>query len=172
MAALVIRLSSFPGQTTDRLPLFFLPSSTHPSCIPLCLIFRRHIGGQLPEIIEVRNPTLDTVVKIEVPNITTVENDKMFTRSNIIRLCIESLHNVSDWKEIVERQVNGGKVLELAWRIDTNLDWIWLETDMYGLERPWTVLCGLALRQVRRCSFPSQLRILTRFVCRLISRFV
>ncbi|KAF9007668.1 hypothetical protein BDZ89DRAFT_965606 [Hymenopellis radicata] len=107
----------------------------------------RHIGGQLPKIIQVRNPTLDTIVKIDVPNITTVENDKMFTRSNIIRLCIESLHNVSDWKEIVERQINGGKVLELAWRIDTNLDWIWLETDMYGFERPWTVLCGLALGQ-------------------------
>ena len=112
---------------------------------------RVHTGGQLPKMIQVRNPSLDTKVKIDIPNIaiSTVDGNKMFTRSNIIRLCMESLHTVSDWKDVVERQIQGGRVLELAWRIDTNLDWIWLEDDVYNEERPWVVLCGLALQQVR-----------------------
>lgn len=115
-------------------------------------------------MIEVHNPSLDTKVKIDVPHISTVDSDRMFTRANIIRLCMESLHDVPDWQEIVERQMHGGKVLELAWRIDTNLDWIWLETDVYGLHRAWAVLCGLALKQVRRRSPSLRLLILNALI--------
>jgi len=37
--------------------------------------------------------------------------------------------------------------LELAWRIDTALDWVWQTEDVEGKAREWAVLCGLALKQ-------------------------
>ncbi|KAK0201660.1 hypothetical protein DFS33DRAFT_1349082 [Desarmillaria ectypa] len=108
----------------------------------------RHVGGQVPSMIEVRNPTLDAKVKIDVPTITTVEGySKTFTRSNVIALCLQSLRKVPDWKEVIEREISLGKVLELAWRMDTNLDWVWLEDDVYGQQREWVILCGLAFKQ-------------------------
>ncbi len=100
-------------------------------------------------MIEVRNPTLDAKVKIDVPTITTVEGySRMFTRTNVIALCLQSFRKVPDWKEVIEREIGSGKVLELAWRMDTNLDWVWLEDDVYGQQRGWVVLCGLAFKQV------------------------
>ncbi|KAK0464663.1 guanine nucleotide exchange factor [Desarmillaria tabescens] len=108
----------------------------------------RHIGGQVPSMIEVRNPTLDAKVKIDVPMIATVEGySRMFTRSNVIALCLKSLREVPDWKELIEQELGLGKVLELAWRMDTNLDWVWLEDDVYGQQRGWVVLCGVAYKQ-------------------------
>ncbi|KAG7443112.1 uncharacterized protein BT62DRAFT_935448 [Guyanagaster necrorhizus] len=107
-----------------------------------------HIGGQVPSVIEVRNPGLDAKVKIDVPKMATVEGySKMFTRANVIALCLQSLRKVPDWREVIEREISLGKVLELAWRMDTNLDWIWLEDDVYGQRRGWAVLCGLAYKQ-------------------------
>jgi hypothetical protein len=106
------------------------------------------MGGQLPSTIEVRNPRMDAAVKIDVP---TTEDDQVFkvlSRDNIIRLCMHSLRSVPDWKSVIERQMANGQTLQLAWRADTNLDWIWLEHDTYGDPRPWAVLCGLALKQV------------------------
>jgi len=88
----------------------------------------------------------------------------MFNRENVIGLCMKSLQSVGDWKDLIERQMVEGKMLELAWRVDTNLDWIWLEHDVYGKPRPWAVLCGLALKQVRPfalvCCFRHSLSIL------------
>jgi hypothetical protein len=106
------------------------------------------MGGQLPSTIEVRNPRLDATVKIDVP---AAENDRIYTvfsRDNIIRLCMDSLRSVPDWKNVIERQMMKGQTLQLAWRVDTNLDWIWLEHDTNGDPRQWAVLCGLALQQV------------------------
>lgn len=106
------------------------------------------MGGQLPNTIEVRNPRLDAKVKIDVPNAADDRIYKVFSRDNIIRLCMDSLRSVPDWKSVVERQMANGQTLQLAWRADTNLDWIWLQHDTYGDPRHWAVLCGLALKQV------------------------
>jgi hypothetical protein len=106
------------------------------------------MGGQLPSTIEIRNPRLDATVKIDVP---TAENDriyKIFSRDNIIRLCTDSLRSVPDWKSVIERQMVKGQTLQLAWRADTNLDWIWLQHDTNGDPRQWAVLYGLAAQQV------------------------
>lgn len=113
---------------------------------------RRELGSQIPPSIEIRNPALDTRVKIDVPNLDMLESNQrysMFRRDNIVGLCMKALRSVEDWDIIIERQLMEGKKLELAWRIDTNLDWVWLETDVYGKRRDWVVLCGLALKQVR-----------------------
>ncbi|KAF8225870.1 hypothetical protein L208DRAFT_1503595 [Tricholoma matsutake] len=110
----------------------------------------REMGGQLPNTIEVRNPRLDAKVKIDVPNAADDRIYKVFSRDNIIRLCMDSLRSVPDWKSVVERQMANGQTLQLAWRADTNLDWIWLQHDTYGDPRHWAVLCGLALKQTTR----------------------
>ena len=46
-------------------------------------------------------------------------------------------------------QLERGVRLGLAWRMNTNLDWIWLDEDVRGNPRYWAVLYGLALKQVR-----------------------
>ncbi|KAJ6557386.1 Pleckstrin homology domain-containing protein [Mycena vulgaris] len=108
----------------------------------------RRLGGQLPPTLEIRNPSLGTRVRIEMPGI---ESPEMFTRDNIIALCKRSLRRVKDWKELIELQLSEGKELELAWRLGTQLDWVWLDKDVLGEPRECAVLCGLAMQQ----SFPS-----------------
>ena len=107
------------------------------------------MGGQLPSTIEVRNPRLDVTVKIDVPNAENDQIYKVFSRDNVIRLCMDSLRAVPEWKNVIERQMAKGQTLQLAWRVDTNIDWIWLQHDTYKDPRRWAVLCGLALKQVR-----------------------
>ncbi|KAJ6619492.1 Pleckstrin homology domain-containing protein [Mycena sp. CBHHK59/15] len=104
----------------------------------------RRLGGLLPPTLEIRNPSLDSRVRIEMPGI---ESPEMFTRDNIIALCIHSLRGVQDWKELIEQQLNEGKQLELAWRLGAQLDWVWLETDVSAQPRDCAVLCGLAMQQ-------------------------
>lgn len=104
----------------------------------------RRLGGQLPPTLEIQNPSLGTRVRMEIPGVETPE---MFTRGNIIALCMHSLRQVKDWKELIELQLSQGKELELAWRLGTQLDWIWLDTDVLGNPRDCAVLCGLAMQQ-------------------------
>ncbi|KAF8208836.1 hypothetical protein K438DRAFT_1917210 [Mycena galopus ATCC 62051] len=53
----------------------------------------------------------------------------------------------TDWKELIELQLSEGKELELTWRLGTQLDWVWLDTDVLGDSRECAVLCGLAMQQ-------------------------
>jgi hypothetical protein len=53
-----------------------------------------------------------------------------------------------DWKYIVEKEMQEGKSLELAWRLGTNLDWVWFDDDDEEGIRSCNVLYGLALKQV------------------------
>ncbi|RDB17902.1 Meiotically up-regulated gene 56 protein [Hypsizygus marmoreus] len=116
----------------------------------------RQLGGELPTAVEVRNPRLNTRVRIDIPTTDDQGIYEVCSRENIIALCKKSLRSVGDWNNLIEREVMKGKVLELAWRVDTNLDWIWREDDVDGESRPWAVLCGLALKQA---SQPAVLEI-------------
>jgi hypothetical protein len=94
---------------------------------------------------------MDSRVKIDIPDSLSLEPDQgvsMFTRQNLIGLCQKALKNYRDWEFIVERELEKGKHLELAWRMEMKLDWIWLDEDVDGKKREWAVLCGLPLRQV------------------------
>ncbi|KAJ7696070.1 Pleckstrin homology domain-containing protein [Mycena rosella] len=113
---------------------------------------RAPLGGKLPPTLEIRNPSLGTRVSIEMPG---TESPEMFTRSNMVALCMHSLRRVKDWKELIELQLLEGQELELAWRLGTQLDWVWLDTDVLGEPRDCAVLCGLAMQQARYYSFPS-----------------
>ena len=120
-----------------------------PSMCDICLLRdRRHMGGELPPTISVRNPRLDSKVNIDMPTVDTTEAFKIFTRENVVALCMENLRSVRDWKYVIERQVAEGRVLELAWRRETHLDWIWLDDDVDGKYRNWAVLCGLVMQDV------------------------
>jgi hypothetical protein len=80
-------------------------------------------------------------------DLPVVEAHDMFTPDNIIALCMYALRRVKDWKELIELQLSEGKELQLAWRLGTQLDWVWLDTDVLGEERNCAVLWGLAMQQ-------------------------
>lgn len=120
--------------------------------------YRRSMGGQVPSAIDVYNPRLDTKVTIDIPGIDAedmFESYAIFTRKNVIDICMDSLHNVPDWKYLMDELLKKGHSLELAWRSTANLDWVWLENDVTGRPRGWHVLCGLALRQLVSAFMPE-----------------
>ncbi|KAG6850272.1 hypothetical protein H0H93_015529 [Arthromyces matolae] len=108
---------------------------------------RKQLGHKLPLSIDVRNPRVNTKVQIDIPQGESENPYQVFTPENVIALCMKAYSAVPDWKSLIERELSRGKKLQLAWRQDTDLDWIWLDDDIYGQERPWSVLFGLALQQ-------------------------
>jgi hypothetical protein len=106
---------------------------------------RRELGGVLPPFIEVRSPVLDTRMKIDIPKNTDYS---IFSHDKLVALCMKTLSSVQDWDVIIKHRLAEGAHMELAWRLDTNLDWVrWLD-DIHGNPRTWAVLAGLALNQV------------------------
>ena len=110
------------------------------------------MGGSLPKTIDIHNPGLSTKVTIDNAKPKGTENGGLhflFKRENVIDLCMKSLRNIPNWNFLVEKEIKEGKSLQLAWRVDMNLDWVWLDTDVLGDTRDWAVLCGLPFKQVR-----------------------
>lgn len=66
---------------------------------------------------------------------------------------------MEDYDAVIGKALEEGSTLQLAWRVDTRLDWIWQNEDVMGMPRDWAVLYGLAIKQVRRqnmtCSLVS-----------------
>ncbi|CAE7216406.1 unnamed protein product [Rhizoctonia solani] len=118
----------------------------------------RYLGGKLPDTIDIHCPALGTRVRVDMPDLDHGASDswKRFTRSYLIRACGRSLRGLPDWDSMMESPTLRGSRLELAWRKESKLDWVWQETDEEGKEIDWQVLFGLALRQP---SLPSQLEI-------------
>ncbi|CAE6440171.1 unnamed protein product [Rhizoctonia solani] len=118
----------------------------------------RYLGGKLPDTIDIHCPALGTRVRVDMPDLDHGASDswKRFTRSYLIKVCGRSLRGLPDWDSMMESPALRGSRLELAWRKESKLDWVWQETDEEGNEIDWQVLFGLALRQP---SFPSQLEI-------------
>ncbi|KAF5338894.1 hypothetical protein D9611_008762 [Ephemerocybe angulata] len=120
----------------------------------------RYLGGQLPPTIEIHNPKMNSTVTIDIPYRLQIDNQElyaMFTRENLVELCMESLSKVPDWFSLVEHEITEqGKRLELCWRRDAHLDWLWMDEDVYGKSRPWATLAGLAVKQSSR---PASLEI-------------
>ena len=106
----------------------------------------------MPKTMDIHNPGLSTKVTIDITKPEDTENGGLyylFKREDVIDLCVKSLRNIPNWKFLVEKEAKEGKSLQLAWRVDTNLDWVWLDTDVLGETRDWAVLCGLPFKQVR-----------------------
>ncbi|KAH6912535.1 Pleckstrin homology domain-containing protein [Coprinopsis sp. MPI-PUGE-AT-0042] len=114
----------------------------------------RHRGGELPSFIDIFNPRTNSKVKVEIPFRREMDSQElfdMFSRENITTLCLKSLRLVPDWFSLVEREMTlHGKALELCWRRDASLDWVWLEDDAFGKSRPWALMAGLAVAQTSK----------------------
>ncbi len=113
---------------------------------------RREMEGKLPQFIEVRSPVIETRLKIDIPE---RPDGGFFCHDNLVALCMRTLSTVRDWDVIIKKRLAEGAHMELAWRLDTNLDWVWWLNDINGHPRSWAVLAGLALNQVLSISFQS-----------------
>jgi hypothetical protein len=103
------------------------------------------MGGKLPPFIEVRSPVINTRMKIDIPE----SADYAFLcHDNLVALCMKTLGTLQDWDAIIKKRLADGAHVELAWRFDTNLDWVWWLDDINGNSRTWAVLAGMALHQV------------------------
>lgn len=104
----------------------------------------------MPKSIEIRCPTLDCRLKLDLPNLDALilSNYGLFDRDSVVQLCEKSLRTVREWEWLVQRQIDEGLSLELAWRMGAKLDWVWQFRDLHGQPRDWAVLYGLALNQV------------------------
>jgi len=104
----------------------------------------------LPKSIEIRCPALDSRLKLDLPNLDTLllSDYGLFDRNAVVKLCEKSLKSLGEWEWLIQRRMNEGLSMELAWRMGANLDWVWQLNDLHGQPRDWAVLCGLALNQV------------------------
>ncbi|KAI0260213.1 Pleckstrin homology domain-containing protein [Gloeopeniophorella convolvens] len=109
----------------------------------------RDTGGKLPAFIEVRSPVLDTRMRIDVPENADLS---IFNHDNFVQLCSKTLRKVQDWDVIIKGRLAEGARMELAWRLDTRLDWVWWLDDIRGNPRTWAVLAGLALNQAGKAA--------------------
>lgn len=121
------------------------------SSFKYCYSIRRQKGGCIPRSLHIHNPRLNTKVTIDIPDSPDTNNRTLygvFRRDKIIQLCMEALRRVPDYKYLMETALQNGKSPQLAWRFQANLDWVWLDEDVFGKPRDWSVLCGLAFMQV------------------------
>lgn len=104
----------------------------------------------MPNSIEIRCPTLDSRLKLDLPNFDTLISSDygLFDRDTVVQLCEKSLKTVREWKWLIQRRIDEGFSMELAWRMGAKLDWVWQLHDLHGRQRDWAVLYGLALNQV------------------------
>ena len=114
---------------------------------------RHHLGGRLPNYVEIRCPTLDTRIKIDIPGSDGVDIKRayaIFDRANLLNLCERRLRDTRDYHEAIERELSEGATLEFAWCFDAYLDWVWQLEDVQGRSRQWAVLYGLSMKQVNQ----------------------
>ena len=107
---------------------------------------RRQLDGHLPPSFEVKCPLVHSRVSIPIPN--EGEDFESLSRDFILDACSNALDHSFAWKTVIEMPVVNGRRLELCWKRDTNLDWIWLRDDVNGNKREWEVLYGLAMQTV------------------------
>lgn len=116
-----------------------------------CALIRHHLGGRLPQSVEIRCPTLDTRIKLDIPSIDGIDIRRayaIFDRANLLSLCERRLRNTQDYHEVMGRELSKGARLEFAWSFETYLDWVWQLEDVQEKPRQWAVLYGLAMKQV------------------------
>ncbi|KAH0586318.1 hypothetical protein H2248_007565 [Termitomyces sp. 'cryptogamus'] len=137
----------FLRRTKEGTNIFIFKHKSRSRAYDWTWLLWRQLGHTLPVTLDVRNPRVDSSVRIDIPPGEYERLYRIFNRENILALCMDSLSSVPDWKHLIERELHQGKTLQLVWRQDTDLDWVWLDDDVYGQERRWAVLCGLALKQ-------------------------
>ncbi|KAF8318969.1 hypothetical protein DL93DRAFT_2028153, partial [Clavulina sp. PMI_390] len=100
---------------------------------------RETLGGQIPPSIDVHVPALGTRVTFEIPSPI-----QALTGEEIISSCKDLVARLPEYRDIAHELSKGHK-MALAWCCGTKLDWVWLEQDINGMPRDWSILFGLAL---------------------------
>lgn len=111
-------------------------------------MYRREVGGETPEFLEVNIPHLGSRFRLDVPNADFLEVQQGYqtiSRRYILEQCQESL-GAEDWERACDD--DDDVKLELCWRKNGNLEWIWLDTDGDGDPRDWSVIWPVGFRQV------------------------
>lgn len=110
----------------------------------------------MPKSIEIRCPILDSRLKLDLPNFDELilSDYGLFDRDTVVQLCERSLRTVREWGWLVQRRIDEGLTLELAWRMGAHLDWVWQLNDLHERPRDWAALYGLALNQVSSNAIP------------------
>jgi hypothetical protein len=109
------------------------------------------MGGTIPRSVDIQNPHLGSKVAFELPSLDLMDHKtaiRMFSRSNIIALCIKSMKPIPGWSNFIDHERKKGRTLQLAWRSETHVDWVWEDQTSEVGQREWTVLFGLALKGV------------------------
>ncbi|EJD50692.1 hypothetical protein AURDEDRAFT_83726 [Auricularia subglabra TFB-10046 SS5] len=127
----------------------------------------RELGGEIPDFIDIRAPTLGTRIRMDIPDID--DPDARPSIDDIIDLCRSSFRALPEWQFLIDDAVKRGQRLALCWRTDTKLDWVWLPTDVEDQERPWAVWYGVALRQAA-ASNSLEIRLAQHFPTKLVLR--
>jgi hypothetical protein len=109
------------------------------------------MGGSLPPTVEIRCPVLDLGLQVHIP--APEDWARVYAAaacSRVLDLCENALRGLPEWDFLCRRATDehAGQ-FALAWRVGGALDWAAHEDDLDGHARPWAVLWGLALRQVR-----------------------
>lgn len=125
------------------------------------------MGGELPRTLDIWNPRLGTKVAIDLPALDLMDPSaasKMFSRRNIIALCARSLKPVPGWSNFVDYEKMRGRTLQLAWRAETHVDWVWIDEYTEGEQREWPVLCGVAFKNASSCKFTCHCILIRKIV--------
>ncbi|KAM0788788.1 hypothetical protein ACM66B_002877 [Microbotryomycetes sp. NB124-2] len=116
------------------------------------------LGGQVPRTLEVSVPVLNAKLKAPIPRDLPLRVDgrylwpeereaqgwKLLKPSSVVRVCMERLAVIPDFREVCEQYLQGGTApVALAWRRGRFLDWVKTGKD----EDDWATICGIALRQ-------------------------
>ncbi|KZS90535.1 hypothetical protein SISNIDRAFT_415343 [Sistotremastrum niveocremeum HHB9708] len=106
----------------------------------------QHLGGEVPAFLDVHCPALGSRVRIDIPWRQSYSGPdwEHLSKPNVIDLCRQTLISLPDYAHLLRAHEEEGKRLELCWKTDTKLDWIWLSKDIDGHSREWAVLQGLA----------------------------
>lgn len=106
---------------------------------------------------DVAIPLINVRVKVFLP---TNGDRRPLTRDRVIDLCQNSTDNVEGLANLREEHVvQKHRKLELCWRTETKLDWVWLDNDTEGKQRDDAVCYGIALQDVSfdTCVFKGSL---------------
>ena len=112
----------------------------------MILMLRMELGGSLPNHIEVGCPLVHACVSMPIPEIRA--GWKFVTRDYVIDQCSRAMEGSFAWQTVIQLPILNGRRLELCWRSNSKLDWVWLKDDVNGKRRDWEVLFGMAMNYV------------------------
>ncbi|OCF45974.1 hypothetical protein I317_00062 [Kwoniella heveanensis CBS 569] len=129
----------------------------------------RDLGGELPERFDIAVPSLQTSVRLLIPQegdgdymVGSAAQCRTFEKGKVIDECWDMLEDSMDVGELKRQseQAEGEKLrLKLAWKSsDGNLDWVAYGTTVQQKSRGWALLAGLARAQVEPGQRELQLR--------------